>query len=210
MLPIFRHNQVQDSSTCLRYSDLDTLLPGTLADTCPVKHDNDMLFHNLLPRIRSGSLLSRTWIPVSISVRDSRSESKRRHPLNRTVHIQSNLHNPLGERKNCRVIQCNLNCSTPVMVENDFGLRRSSGLYRCRIWRFYCTLFIDDTMSLDSWSCAAVYVVVHDPGLPWEWDFNSHSHPIPTGFLWEFPQNLTETHSKSNRSPHVGIPIGLK
>ena len=33
-------------------------------------------------------------------------------------------------------------------------------------------------------------------GLPWEWNFNSH--PIPT-----------ETHRKSHRCSHVGIPIAL-
>ena len=28
-------------------------------------------------------------------------------------------------------------------------------------------------------------------GLPWEWNFNTHPHPIPTGFLWEYPQKPT-------------------
>ena len=33
--------------------------------------------------------------------------------------------------------------------------------------------------------CTDYYII--GPGLSLEWNFNSHSHPIPTVFLWEFP-----------------------
>ena len=48
------------------------------------------------------------------------------------------------------------------------------------------------------------------PGLPWDWNFNSHSHSIPTGFLWEFPWGSIWIYTwvkGPQMGPHMGINI---
>ena len=53
-------------------------------------------------------------------------------------------------------------------------------------------------------------------GLPWERNFNSHSHPIPTGFPWEFAQVFPWEFPRGNpmrihkefQDSHMGIPMG--
>ena len=45
------------------------------------------------------------------------------------------------------------------------------------------------------------YRAVLSPELPWEWNFNTHPHPIPTGFLWEYPQKPTEPTGNLTKNP---------
>ena len=51
------------------------------------------------------------------------------------------------------------------------------------------------------------------PGLPWEWNFYSHSHPIPTGFLlgslWENFNIFSFFESRSAEDKHATTALRL-
>ena len=79
------------------------------------------------------------------------------------------------------------------------------------MWVYWIVYSLQYTLNKNTVRIGKIYsYIVYIAVLPWEGNFHSHSHPIPTGSLWESSWGSTcgSPYGNPHMDIHMGIPTG--